>query len=47
MEKRLKPKGVKGIRTFLKFFLQREVRELQAMNQLMQEKIDSEVQRND
>ena len=39
--------AVTGIRTFLNFFLQREVRELQEMNQLMQKKIDSEAQRND
>jgi uncharacterized membrane protein len=39
--------AVTGIRTFLNFFLQKEVQELQQMNQLRQEKIDSEASRND
>jgi uncharacterized membrane protein len=34
--------SITGIRTFLNFFLQREVRELQEMNQLTQEKIKPE-----
>jgi uncharacterized membrane protein len=39
--------AITGIRTFLNFFLQKEVQELQEMNQLRQEKIDSEAQSND
>jgi uncharacterized membrane protein len=39
--------AITGIRTFLNFFLQKEVAELQEMNQLRQEQIDSEVHRND
>jgi len=34
--------SITGIRTFLNFFLQREVRELQEMNQLTQEQIKPE-----
>ncbi|NJR40705.1 MAG: hypothetical protein HC781_20070 [Leptolyngbyaceae cyanobacterium CSU_1_4] len=36
-----------GIRTFLNFFLQKEVQELQATNQIIQGQIDSEAQRNE
>ncbi len=39
--------AVTGIRTFLNFFLQREVRELQQTNQITQDQIYSEDQRND
>lgn len=39
--------AITGIRTFLNFFLQREVRELQEMKQLTQENIEPEARRND